>query len=304
MSDRAELFRALGALAEAPDPRHVAIASALGIPGRPAPGEFTEVFLFQVYPYASAYLGEDGLLGGEARDRVAGFWRALGFVPPPEPDHVAALLGLYGALVNAELDERDPARQALRRASREALLWEHLLCWLPAYLGKVEEVAPPYYAAWARLVADALVEEASRLGHQARLPLQLRAAPPLPDPESPADAWLAALLAAVRSGMILTRRDLRRGSHELGIGSRVAERAYMLRAMFDQDAVGTAQWLAREARRAAARHRAMEPDLGRIAAFWGDRAEASATALELASVGAGVPADDRVGAVATSVQAG
>jgi sulfite exporter TauE/SafE len=34
------------------------------------------------------------MLGGAARERVAGFWRAVGLVPPPEPDHLAALLGL------------------------------------------------------------------------------------------------------------------------------------------------------------------------------------------------------------------
>ncbi len=279
MSPGAELFRALGALSEPPEPGHAPIATALGLPGAPAPGDHAEVFLFGAYPYASVYLGAEGMVGGEARDRVAGFWRALGLVPPAEPDHLAALLGLYAALIDAEATAPDRARATLRRSSRKALLWEHLLSWLPPYLGKVDEIGPPFYAAWARLLGTALVAEARELGPQDELPLQLRAAPGLPAPEAAGDAWIGALLAAVRSGMLLTRSDLRRASRELGIGARVAERAYMLRAMLEQDASGTTGWLAAEARRAAAAHRRMEAALDPVAGFWRARAEACEAAL-------------------------
>ncbi|HAC46500.1 MAG TPA: hypothetical protein DCF65_10605, partial [Chloroflexi bacterium] len=85
----------------------------------------------QLWPYASIYVGAEGKLGGEARDRVAGFWRALHLTPPAEPDHLAALLGLYATLADMEAAEQDPARRQLRRSSRQALLWEHLLSWLP-----------------------------------------------------------------------------------------------------------------------------------------------------------------------------
>ena len=37
-------------------------------------------------------------MGGLARERIAGFWNAVGLTPPPEPDHLAALLGLYASL--------------------------------------------------------------------------------------------------------------------------------------------------------------------------------------------------------------
>ena len=219
------------------------------------------------------------MLGGEARDRVAGFWRALGLTPPAEPDHLAALLGLYAALADAEDAAPDPARRALCRVSRKALLWEHLLSWLPPYLAKVVELAPPYYAAWARLLDVVLRDEAADLGRQSELPLQLRAAPGLPAPDEPHAAWIEALLSAVRTGVVLTRADLRRGARELGLGSRVAERAYMLRAMLEQDATATAAWLAGEARRAATGHRAREAELGAVADFWRERAEGAEAAL-------------------------
>ena len=140
-----ELFRALGALCEPPAPAHRRLADALQLDGEAAGDDYAELFLFQLYPYASVYLGAEGKLGGEARDRVAGFWRALGLVPPAEPDHLAALLGLYATLAEAEQDEQDAARRLLRRRARHALLHEHLLSWCGPYLDKLGELAPPFY---------------------------------------------------------------------------------------------------------------------------------------------------------------
>ena len=292
MSGRAEVFRALGALVEPPEPAHEAIAAGLGIGLMPAPGDYADAFLFNAYPYASVYLGIEGMLGGEARDRVAGFWRALRLTPPAEPDHLAALLGLYAALIDAEEKagrEGDPARAVMRRESRKALLWEHLLSWLPAYLDKVLELASPYYVAWAALLRDTLISEGTELGQPGELPLHLRAAEGLPDVDAAGGEWVGALLAAVRSGMIVTRWDLRRAASDLGIGVRAGERAFMLRSLLEQDAAGTARWLADAARRAASAHRPSERPLGSIGAFWRARAEASAAALELAAAGGAKP---------------
>ena len=282
MTARAEVFRALGALAEPPEPGHAAIAAALGIEGSPAPGDYAHVFLFGAYPYASVYLGPEGMLGGEARDRVAGFWRALGQMPPAEPDHLAALLGLYAAIVEDEertLELGDPAAAALRRESRRALLWEHLLSWLTPYLAKVSEMAAPYYSGWATLLDAALADEAREIGPQASLPLHLRAAQGLPELDASSDEWVGAVLAPVRSGVIVTSRDLRRAAAALSVGARVGERAFVLRSMLEQDARATVGWLADEARRAALAHAQSEHLLGAVAAFWRQRAEACEVAL-------------------------
>ncbi len=279
VSPRAELFRALGALCETPVPGHERIAQALGLPGRPDPAEHAAVFLFQSYPYASVHLGPQGMLGGEARDRVAGFWRALGLVPPAEPDHLTALLGLYASLIEAELAERDAARLVLRREARRALLWEHLLSWVVPYLAKLGEIAGPYHQAWAGLLERALLEEATELTSADRLSLHLRTAPPLPQTDASADEWLVAMLAPVRSGMFLVRGDLASAASDLGLALRMGERAYALRALFQQDAPSTIAWLSGEAETWIARHRTAEPFLGQIALFWRSRAEATAAAL-------------------------
>ena len=93
-----EALRALAVLLEAPRPEHAPIAAALELPVPPAPDEHTAVVVFQAYPYASVYLGAEGMLGGEAADRVAGFWRVLGGEPPAEPDHLSVLLASVAAL--------------------------------------------------------------------------------------------------------------------------------------------------------------------------------------------------------------
>jgi Nitrate reductase delta subunit len=285
MTVRAEVFRALGTLAEPRDPRHSAIAAALGLEGEPAPGDHADVFLFGAYPYASVYVGAEGMLGGEARDRVAGFWRALGMTPPSEPDHLAALLGLYAALIEDEArlhEGGDLAAATLRRATRRALLWEHLFSWLTPYLAKVGQLAAPYYSGWARLLGDMLADEARVVGRQESLPLHLRAAPGLPELDASGAEWVSAVLAPVRSGVIVTSWDLRRAAAALGLGARVGERAFVLRSMLEQDARGTVGWLADEAGRAALAHAESEGLLGAVAAFWRRRAEACEVALRSA----------------------
>ena len=97
-----ELFRALACLAEAPEDETGRVADALGLGPLPAKSEYTETFLFQLYPYASVYLGAEGMMGGVARDRIAGFWRALRQTPPAEPDHMAVMLSLYAQLMEFE----------------------------------------------------------------------------------------------------------------------------------------------------------------------------------------------------------
>lgn len=270
-----EIFRALGLLAEPPGERHGPVAAALGIEPLPL-GEwkaaYTDVFLMQCYPYASVYLGEEGMLGGEARDRIAGFWRALGLTPPPEPDHLAALLGFHAGLCQSD-------GSAAARA-QAAFLWEHLLSWLPPYLDKVKSAGSAVYADWAALLYRTLAAEAERLGLQPRLPLHLREAPALTAPAVGDEALLRALLAPARSGVLLTRSDLARLCRERGLGLRMGERRFVLEKAIAQDAGGVLAWLGEEARSAAVAHRRHAVLSGPIARFWSDRAAATASLLD------------------------
>ena len=275
-----ELLRALGVLCEPPAPGHAAVAEALGLPPVADESEYADLFLFQLYPYASVYVGPEGMLGGEARDRVAGFWRALRLAPPSEPDHLASLLGLYASLAEAERAEREPARRRLMLQARSALLWEHLLSWLPPYLTKLDELTSPLYRQWSSLLRAALRAEADELDAEGPLPLHLRSAPALEPPGAVgATQFMDGLLAPVRSGMILVRDDLARAAREVGLGLRVAERRFVLAALLEQDAAATLDWLAGEAARWARLHREDADGSDVIAAFWADRAGRTALLL-------------------------
>jgi hypothetical protein len=269
-----ELVRALAVLAEPPSSGAERIADVLGLGRAPSRADWTGLFQLELPPYASVYLGDEGQLGGEARDRVAGFWRALGLVPPVEPDHLAALLGLYAGVGEAEAPE----------AARRALLWEHLLSWLPVYLAAVQAHAPRPYRRWAEILEETLLAEAARLPSEGLVPLHLRAAAPLSDPrEEGLEPFLSALVAPVRSGMVLTRADLGRAARELGLGLRVGERRFALRALLAQDAEATLGWLASEAEAWAERHRRHDDVLAPVGEAWAERAErASALLAELA----------------------
>ncbi len=273
-----ELLRALGVLVEPPTNEHVRIAKVLGLPAPPEPSAYHDLFLLQTYPFASVYLGAEGMMGGEAGDRVAGFWRALHVTAPLEPDHLCSLLGLYVSLAEREAAEEDEASRALVASARGALLHEHIASWVFPFLNKVRELGGAYYGAWSTMLEEAILAELRGGRGPRNLPVHLREAPGLPDPRTEGgEAFLRGLLAPVRSGMIVTREDLARAARRLGLGLRMGERAYILKALFSQDAEKVLEWFVDTAQGWVGRHEQQGADLGELAAFWEDRARATAT---------------------------
>lgn len=273
MKQRWELLRALGAAADSPAAAR-AVAAPLGL-DPVSDAEHTEVFVLNCPPYASVYTGPDGALGGEGADRVAGFWRAIGVSPPAEPDHLAALLALYASLGEAAEQARRPATADALIRSRQSLFAEHLWPWLPAYLDAVADLAVPGLAGWAELSRRAVTAEFGDQPAGPRLPLALRAAPG----QDWDDLSLAqALTTPVRSGMILTRCRLAAGAGAAGVGHRIGERRYALRAMFGQDPHATLAWAAHEATRWQRRH-ASRAAGDPVAQWWAARAARTAQLL-------------------------
>jgi TorA maturation chaperone TorD len=285
-----ELFRALAVLAEPPDrPGAARVAEALGLGGPPpTAADYTDVFVFRLYPYASVYVGTEGMMGGEARDRVAGFLAALGQAPPPEPDHLALMLGTYAWLSEAEAAAEGARRRDSLRVARRAFLWEHLLSWLPVYLDKLEQVAPPFYRGWGQTLRAALDAEAESFGAPDTLPLHLREAAGLADPrESSADEFLKTLLAPARTGVILLRDDIARAARDLGTGVRAGERLFALRSLMGQDAAGTLSRLASEADAWVTLHHRRRAAHGPVADWWAARASETAKLLRELEADAG-----------------
>ena len=266
---RWELLRALGAVPDSPAAAR-GVGSALGL-DPVSDAEHTDAFVLNCPPYAAIYLGPQGAIGGEGADRVAGFWRAIGIAPPAEPDHLAALLGLYAHLGEATDGARRPATAAVLAQARAALFWEHLWPWLPAYLDAVTDLAVPSLTGWADLARRALAAESGDLPPCRRRPLALREAPPgARRATGPGD--LAELLTIpVRSGLILTRRRLAEGAGRAAVGFRIGERRFALGAMLEQDPRATLGWLAGEAGRWHQRHRDRASG-DQISGWWAARA--------------------------------
>ena len=275
-----ELFRALGTLIEPPVDQHLQLAEVLELGDPPRASAYEDLFLFQLYPYASVYLGSEGMLGGEARDRIAGFWRALEESPPPESDHLALMLSLYARLCDESEGAEGQLGKAFWRNARRAFFWEHLASWLPVFLDKLAVIADAYYRRWGEVLQEALADEAQSLEAQESLSLHLREAPALDDPrQASGDEFLESLLAPVRSGMILVRSDLERAAGDLDLGSRVGERKFVLKALFAQDAAATLAWLASEARWWSEIHNQRDGIYEPVSAFWSSRSDRAAQLL-------------------------
>ena len=269
-----ELLRALGAFTVVAPPASSHLGDALGLAPLTA-ADHTRLFVLDLPPYASVYLGADGQLGGDAADRVGGMWRALGLTPPTDPDHLAALLALDAELGQAATACRTTfARNRLAHA-RRTLRAEHLASWLAAYLAAAATY--PGGAGWAQLCHAALDQGSDHARHHP-LPVALRDAPPGIAADDDLDQLLDALVAPVRSGFVLTHRDLQHAGDQIGVGVRRGERRYTLRALLEQDPAATLTWLARHARRWSAVHRRqpLEPAAGR---WWSARATRSAAVL-------------------------
>jgi hypothetical protein len=239
-----ELWRALASISEISGP-HRELSRALRLPDLD-PVAQTELFILQLPPYASRYLSPDAMLGGEDADRVAGLWRVLGLTPPPEPDHLASILGLYAGLCDAEVAARSLAEESPPRRVREVLFWEHIATWLPPYLLQVSNLGDAAQRAWAELVLDAVAAEAAILPVPKARPLTFREAPAPVGPDTPTGDAIEAVLVPARSGLIITKSALARASVEIGAGLRLGERRYTLQALLDQDPGGTLTWLCGE----------------------------------------------------------
>ncbi len=162
---------------------------------------------------------------------------------------------------------------------RATLLWDHLLSWVPVYLTKLREIAPPSYGTWARLLGEALNAEATSVSPFEQLPIHLRDVPPPIGEATDIDALITGLLTPIRSGVIVTRADLVQAARHLGLGLRAGERRFALKALFEQAPRAVLDWLRDEAVTQSVRYEQLGGSLRGIAEFWMARARWTADCL-------------------------
>src|SRR5688572_28284183 len=153
------LFSSLGEIIEAPGAEQARMARMLGLAGEPNRNEFTNLFVVQLFPYASIYLNANGLAGGAVRRRVTDYWKMADAISPHEPDHITALLKPYGSLHPTHGDYPTSDMTDIRRI----IFWEILASWLPMYLLRIRELGSSLYQAWSDVLFDVIEAEAAQL---------------------------------------------------------------------------------------------------------------------------------------------
>ena len=264
-----DLIPTLGELIEPPGSEQVRLARMLGLPSEPTRADFTQLFVVQLFPYASIYLNADGLAGAPAKDLIADYWKIIQRAAPPDVDHAATLLRTYGTL---------PELPNLTKQIRYAFFWENLASWLPLFLTRVGMHGSPFYRAWSVLTLDALEAEAAEVGTCTMLPLHLRNAP-MPPSISNSGAFVDALFAPAVSGLILSRSDLGRCAQENSLTIRFADRRYTLKLMLTQRTSAVCRWLQAEAERQAEELARLPDAFAIMRDYWTMRALATAQAI-------------------------
>ena len=271
------LFPPLGELIEAPGLDQARIARMLGLSGDVSRRDFTNLFVVQLFPYASIYLSPDGLAGGAVRDRIGEYWKILGWPAPTEPDHASSLLKSYGTLhpgYRGEYITSDAAQQ-----SRPFFFWDAIASWLPMYLLRVQELGSELYRTWATVTSDVIEAEAAQHGEPQILPVYLRNAPLPPSIENPSQ-FIEALFAPVVSGVILTRSDLGRCATANGLTVRMADRRHTVKLLISEKPGGVCSWLRNEIVRQTERLAQLPNVLAPVRDHWTARGGAFAALMQ------------------------
>jgi TorA maturation chaperone TorD len=208
---------------------------------------YTDLFLLNVYPYASVFLDPNGEMNGQRSREFSALYRQAGYEPETlagagAPDHLGLALGLWARL--------PPAQQA-------GVLGRYLLDWAPVLCLAIERQpsAHPFYRALAACTRRALFQafRAEDLAAQL-LPLALDARQPPdsvhPDDRDPEDGWVdlplagpeeetslsqvvGFLLCPARSGIFLSRARLGLWARRLGMPLAFGERRRLAISLFE-----------------------------------------------------------------------
>lgn len=277
-----ELIRALGVFCEPPADEHTRLAEILGFSKSPCADAYQEIFCNDLPPFASVYLSNEGVMGGEALERISGFWQALQREVPHEPDHLSRLLGLAAFLEEKQISAGEPARALLIQRSRAALFWEHLLPWMPTYLDRVESIAKDtVYGDWARLLSETLLSDFECLGPLENPPRHLAASSGLPDPRRKGAAqFFSSLFAPVQLGFILLAEDLNNLADEIGILPKDHDRQAILKDLLREAPKETLGGLADMAYERSCYISEKWSSLGELCSHWERRAKESGEMLQ------------------------
>ncbi|WP_298208681.1 molecular chaperone TorD family protein [Ferrimicrobium sp.] len=216
----AEILEAIAEVIENPDP-HPTIPEVLDLVW--TRDAFTELFDFDLPPFASYYLTIGPVLGGTPVDYLRGLLSA--YLPPElqptQPDSLAFLLRLLAFLAEQESWER-----------AEAIFYEALNPWLSTYAHAVATFAPSGLRRIGILLGEICETWYEAVPPVTTLPYLLRHVPEPPSEDDRKDL-VDFLLSPVASGLILPRSQLIRITHQREIGMRPGGRRFSFESLLD-----------------------------------------------------------------------
>jgi nitrate reductase assembly molybdenum cofactor insertion protein NarJ len=220
---------------------------AEALTAEPEPNHYA-IFGFNVFPYQSAFLSEDGQLGGAETERVQLLYAECGFPYnlTESPDHISVMLDCFVFLIGAEMDaeeDRQIRMLARLRGLQRRALDQHLLRWVPAFCAAVREQGSPFYAAAAELLLELVLAHYAQLSTVIDLKTPGFRLPPHPDPLSREKTGLkdiaTYLCTPASSGWFLSRGDIgalgRQYRLPRGFGSRTQLLTNLFRAAVTYD---------------------------------------------------------------------
>lgn len=205
--------------------------------------QFTWVFEFNVYPYASVFIDPSGMLNSDWAGFVSGVYKALGLEVNVDAglaadDHLSAQLEAMAALCEREDNSSEVLAKERARHGQKTLLIEQLLPWLLSFVHGVNRIDSGFYSAVASMTLELALEHANDLliGEEARAFVfpnseeELQAVQPIDVKKKAGEARskLQTLITAARSGLFLSRDDITRLGRSLDLPVRFAERPFML----------------------------------------------------------------------------
>ncbi len=216
----AELLDALAEVVENPDP-HPAILEVLELEW--TRDGFTELFDFDLPPFASYYLTIGPILGGEPVGYLRGLLSAYlrPELQPSQPDSLAFLLRLLALLLRQRSEDR-----------AHVIFYEALSPWLGTYARAIASFAPLGLRRIGLLLDEVYQDWSKTIPSALSLPFLLRSAPEPPKMKD-RESLLDSLLSPVGSGLVLPRSELIRITHRHGLGMRPGGRRFSFQSLLD-----------------------------------------------------------------------
>lgn len=196
---------------------------------------YHSLFHFNLLPYESVFLGEDGLLGSELTGQVTARYQAAGFRPDDDaasPDHLGVELSFMAFLGAAEAQAwaaEQPERAARLQEEQAAFLLNHLLRWLPPLAIALRRQTQPFYAGVGDLTLALAADHLQTLAASPAPPWQLPPPPALLSQRQTGLKEVAGfLMTPAYSGFYMGRDDVTGLARRRGLPRGFGKRAEML----------------------------------------------------------------------------